>query len=174
MRNMKAVKIVLGIVIALVLTFFLTGLVVPEVTYTAAIEINKPIDKVFADFENVELMKKWMPEVKSIDVLEEKPGKVGSTYQIVVESEGRKITMNEKILAYELDKKITLHFDAENMLKTDDYVFTSNGNTTKIVQNSLCGSESYMMACVFPYFKGVLKEKSQDYLNKFKAAVEAQ
>ncbi|WP_420553066.1 SRPBCC family protein [Tenacibaculum aiptasiae] len=171
---MKGVKIVLGIVSALIVIFFLTGLVISEVKYTTEVEISKPVNEVFADFENVELMKQWMPEVKSIQVLEEKPGKVGSTYKIEVDNQGRLITMTEKVLAYEVNKRISFHFDAENMLKTDDYVFTSNGNTTKIVQESICTSDSYIMRCLFPFFKGELKRINQSYLDAFKKASENQ
>ncbi|WP_299007776.1 SRPBCC family protein [uncultured Tenacibaculum sp.] len=170
---MKKIKIILGIITALILAFFLTGLVVQEVVYTNEITVNKPVKEVFADFQNVELMKQWMPEVKSIDVLEEKPNKVGSTYKIVVENQGKLVTMTEEVLAFEENERLTFHFDAENMLKTDDYVFTSEGNMTKIVQTTTCTSESYVMSCLFPYFKGALKKMSQQYLDEFKKASEA-
>ena len=170
---MKAIKIILGIITALIVAFFLTGLVVQEVVYTTEVKVNKPIDKVFADFQNVELMEQWMPEVKSIETLEEKPNKIGSTYKIVVENQGKLVTMTEKVLEYKENEQITFHFDAENMLKTDDYVFTSEGNTTKILQTSTCTSESYVMSCLFPYFKGALKKISQQYLENFKKASEA-
>lgn len=170
---MKAIKIILGIITVLILAFFLTGLVVQEVVYTTEVEVNKPIDKVFADFQNVELMQQWMPEVKSIETIEEKPNKIGSTYKIVVENQGKLVTMTEKILEYKKNEQITFHFDAENMLKTDDYVFTSQGDTTKILQTSTCTSESYVMSCLFPYFKGALKKISQQYLENFKKASEA-
>lgn len=170
---MKKIKIILGIITALILAFFLTGLVVQEVIYTNEITVNKPVKEVFADFQNVELMKQWMPEVKSIDILEEKPNKVGSTYKVVVENQGKLVTMTEEVLAFEENERLTFHFDAENMLKTDDYVFTSEGNTTKIVQTTTCTSESYVMSCLFPYFKGALKKMSQQYLDEFKKASEA-
>ena len=169
---MKKIKIILGIITALILAFFLTGLVVQEVVYTNEVTVNKPVKEVFADFQNVELMKQWMPEVKSIETLEEKPNKVGSTYKVVVENQGKLVTMTEEVLAFEENEKLTFHFDAENMLKTDDYVFTSEGNTTKIVQTTTCTSESYVMSCLFPYFKGALKKMSQQYLDEFKKASE--
>jgi len=169
---MKKIKIILGIITALILAFFLTGLVVQEVVYTNEVTVNKPVKEVFSDFQNVELMKQWMPEVKSIETLEEKPNKVGSTYKVVVENQGKLVTMTEEVLAFEENEKLTFHFDAENMLKTDDYVFTSEGNTTKIVQTTTCTSESYVMSCLFPYFKGALKKMSQQYLDEFKKASE--
>ncbi|RKF03133.1 polyketide cyclase/dehydrase/lipid transport protein [Tenacibaculum lutimaris] len=169
---MKKIKIILGIITALILAFFLTGLVVQEVVYTNEVTVNKPVKEVFSDFQNVELMKQWMPEVKSIETLEEKPNKVGSTYKVVVENQGKLVTMTEEVLAFKENEKLTFHFDAENMLKTDDYVFTSEGNTTKIVQTTTCTSESYVMSCLFPYFKGALKKMSQQYLDEFKKASE--
>ncbi len=39
-------------------------------------------------------------------------------------NQGQEITMTEKVMAYVQNEKVTLFFDAENMLKTDDYVFT--------------------------------------------------
>ena len=170
---MKKIKIILGIISALILAFFLTGLFVQEVVYTNEVTINKPVNEVFTDFQNVELMKQWMPELKSIDVLEETPEKVGSTYKVVVENQGKLITMTEKVLAYEPNKRLTFYFDAENMLKTDDYIFTSEGNTTKLIQTSTCTSESYVMSCLFPYFKSALRKMSQQYLEQFKSASEA-
>ncbi|TDQ27694.1 SRPBCC family protein [Tenacibaculum caenipelagi] len=170
---MKTIKIILGIITALILTFFLTGLVIQEVIYTNEVQINKPVNEVFADFQNVELMKQWMPEMKSIETLEEKPEKVGSTYKVVVENQGRLVTMTEKVLAYNPNKRITFHFDAESILKTDDYVFSSEGNSTKIIQTTTSTSESYIMSCLLPYFKRKPRRISQQYLEQFKKASEA-
>ena len=170
---MKTIKIILGIITTLILTFFLTGLVVGEVVYTNEVKINKPVKEVFADFQNVDLMKQWMPEVKSIEILEEKPNKVGSTYRVVVDNQGRKVTMTEEILAFEANKRITFHFDAESILKIDDYVFSSEGNSTKIKQTTTCTSESYIMSCLLPYFKSKPKNISQQYLEQFKKVSEA-
>lgn len=170
---MKAIKIILGIITVLILAFFLTGLVIQEVVYTNEVSVDKPVNEVFADFQNVELMKQWMPEVKSIETLEETPNKVGSTYKVKIENKGRLITITQQVLEYENNKRFTIGYDAENMLKTDDYEFISEGNTTKIIQTTICTSESYIMSCLFPYFKGALKKMSQQYLENFKKASEA-
>ena len=80
--------------------------------------------------------------------------------------------MTEKVLAYVENEKVTLFFDAENMLKTDDYAFTENDGKTTIILNSSCKSDSYIMACLFPYFKGTFQEQDQSYLNNFKEFME--
>ncbi len=169
---MKSVKIILGIVIAFTVVFLATGLVVQEVKYTTEIEINKPIDKVFSAFENPEMLKKWIPEIKSIEPLEEKVNKVGSIYKMVIENQGQEIEMQEKITEYILNKKITFHFDSKEMFKIDAYNFIIEGNNTKIIQHSSIQSKSYIMSCLFPYFKGTFKQVSQGYLEKFKKFIE--
>ena len=57
---------------------------------------------------------------------------------IVTDGNGNDITMEEKILAYIENEKVTLFFDAQGMLKTDDYTFTSDGAKTIITNRSTC------------------------------------
>ena len=169
---MKTIKIILGIISAFAVAFFLTGLIVKKTDYSAEVVVNKPIEEVFKTFNNSENIKNWIPEIKSFNVVSENPGKTGSIYKIVIDANGEEITMTEKVLAFVPNEKVTLFFDAENMLKRDDYVFTSKEGVSTITLNSSCQSESYIMACMFPYFKSVFKEQDQSYLNNFKAFAE--
>jgi uncharacterized membrane protein len=169
---MKTIKIILGIITALTLIFFATGLIIKETNYSAEVTVNKPVEKAFKTFNNSENIKNWIPEVKSFEVINENPGKTGSEYKIVVENQGQEIAMTEKVMAYVPNEKVTLFFDAENMLKKDDYNFTEKDGITTITLNSSCRSESYIMACMFPYFKGTFQKQDQTYLNNFKQFVE--
>ena len=171
---MKTIKIILGIITVLVVGFFLTGLIVKETNYTAQVSVNKPINEVFKTFNNSENSKNWIPEIKSFEVVNNNLGKTGSIYKLVVENQGEEISMTEKVLAFVPNEKVTLFFDAENMLKTDDYLFSEENGVTKITLNASCKSDSYIMACLFPYFKGTFKEQDQTYLNNFKEFVEKQ
>ena len=169
---MKTIKIILGIISAFAVAFFLTGLIVKKTDYSAEVVVNKPIEEVFKTFNNSENIKNWIPEIKSFNVVSENPGKTGSIYKIVIDANGEEITMTEKVLAFVPNEKVTLFFDAENMLKRDDYVFTSKEGVSTITLNSSCQSESYIMACMFPYFKGTFRDQDQSYLNNFKAYIE--
>lgn len=171
---MKKIKIILGIISAVVVVFFLTGLIVKETNYNAQVSINMPVSKVFKTFNNLENIKNWIPEIKSFEVLNNNPGKIGSIYKIVLDNQGQEITMTEKVVAYVKNEKVTLFFDAEGMFKKDDYIFTEKDGVTTITLNASCQSESFLMACVFPYFKGTFQEQDQSYLNNFKAFVEQQ
>jgi uncharacterized membrane protein len=171
---MKTIKIILGIITAIVVVFLATGLIIKETSYVTQVSVNKPVEVVFETFNNSENIKNWIPEVKSFDVVNENIGKTGSVYKMVVENQGQEIVMTQKIIAFVKNEKVTLFFDAENMLKRDDYVFVEKNGTTTITLNSSCQSESYLMACMFPFFKGTFQEQDQTYLNNFKAFAEKQ
>tara|TARA_R110001592_G_scaffold8511_5_gene46435 strand:+ start:6449 stop:6985 length:537 start_codon:yes stop_codon:yes gene_type:complete len=169
---MKTIKIILGIITAFVVVFLATGLLIKETNYTTQITINKPVEEVFEIFSTSENAKKWIPEIKSFEVINENIGKTGSSYKIVIENQGQEILMTQKVIAYVKNEKLTLYFDAENMLKRDDYIFTEKEGITTITSSSSCQSESYLMACMFPYFKGTFQEQDQSYLNNFKTYIE--
>ncbi len=171
---MKAVKITLGIIIALSIVFFATGLFIKESTYKVEIEVNKPISETFQVFNDISLIEKWIPEIKSMEAITEKPGKIGSEYRVTMDNQGEVMTMKEKVLAYVPNEKVTLYFDAEGVVKTDDYSFQSNGNSTKIVMSVAYQGESYILNCVIPYFKGTFKGIDETYLNSFKEYIEKQ
>ncbi|WP_296636880.1 SRPBCC family protein [Polaribacter sp.] len=169
---MKTIKIILGIITALVLVFFATGLLVKETNYRAQVSVNESLTEVFTSFNKTENVNNWIPEIKTVEAINENVGKTGSSYKIVLDNKGQEITMTEKVIAYVPNEKVTLFFDAENMLKKDDYIFTENNGVTTITLNSSCRSDSYIMACMFPYFKSTLQNQDQAYLNNFKSYIE--
>ena len=107
---MKAIKIILIIITIIAVVFFATGLIVKEVNYSVEIEIDKPIEEVFSVFTAPETLKKWMPEIKSFEPIDEKEGKVGSTYKMVIDNQGQEMEMTEKIIAYIPNQKMTFQF----------------------------------------------------------------
>ena len=72
------------------------------------------------------------------------------------------------------NKKVTLYFDADDMLKTDDFTFSEENGVTTIVKDVVCKSDSYIMSCLFPYFKGTFSAIDQESLNNFKTYIEKQ
>ena len=171
---MKAIKIILGVVTVLVIIFFSTGLLIKETTYQVRVEINKPLSEVFTAFNDQDSMKNWMPELISIEPINIKPGIVGSEYKMTVDNNGQTVIMTEKVMAYIPNQKITLYFDAGDMLKTDDYNFSEENGVTLIVKDVACKSDSYTVSCMFPYLKGFLTDMDQKYLDNFKGYIENQ
>ena len=169
---MKIIKVILIIISTLVVAFLATGLLVQQTNYSATVSINKPVDEVFNDFMQIDSVKNWIPDIKSVKPVNINPGITGSVYDVVVLNQGQEIAMTEKIMAYVLNEKVTLFYDAENMLKKDDYLFSEENGITTITLNAACQSESFIMACMFPYFRGTFQAQDQSYLNNFKTFLE--
>lgn len=169
---MKTIKIILGIISLFIVVFFGTGLLIKETNYTTQVSVNKPVADVFEAFNNLENKTKWIPEIKSYEPINENIGKTGSEYQMIIENEDQKIIISEKIMAFVPNEKVTFFYNADNMLKTNDYVFSEEDGITNITLNATCRSDSYILACVFPYFKSTFVEQDQTYLTNFKAFVE--
>ena len=169
---MKTIKVILIIISIVVVAFLATGLLVQQTNYSATVSIDKPIDEVFSNFMQIDSVKNWIPDIKSVKPVNINPGITGSVYDVVVLNQGQEIVMTEKIMAYVLNEKVTLFYDAENMLKKDDYLFSEENGTTTITLNAACQSESFIMACMFPYFRGTFQAQDQSYLNNFKKFLE--
>ena len=169
---MKTIKVILIIISTLVVAFLATGLLVQQTNYSATVSIDKPIDEVFSNFMQIDSVKNWIPDIKSVKPVNINPGITGSVYDVVVLNQGQEIVMTEKIMAYVLNEKVTLFYDAENMLKKDDYLFSEENGITTITLNAACQSESFIMACMFPYFRGTFQAQDQLYLNNFKKFLE--
>ena len=169
---MKTIKVILIIISILVVAFLATGLLVQQTNYSAKVSIDKPINEVFSNFMKIDSVKNWIPDIKSVKAVNINPGITGSVYDVVVLNQGQEIVMTEKIMAYVPNEKVTLFFDAENMLKKDDYLFSVKNGLTTITLNAACQSESFIMACMFPYFRGTFQAQDQAYLNNFKEYLE--
>jgi len=169
---MKTIKVILIIISTLVVAFLATGLLVQQTNYSATVSIDKPIDEVFSNFMQIDSVKNWIPDIKSVKPVNINPGITGSVYDVVVLNQGQEIAMTEKIMAYVLNEKVTLFYDAENMLKKDDYLFSEENGITIITLNAACQSESFIMACMFPYFRSTFQAQDQSYLNNFKTFLE--
>lgn len=169
---MKTIRVILIIISTFVLGFLATGLVVRDTSYTAKVLIAEPIDAVFNNFTQMDSVKNWIPDIKSVEVLQKNIGVTGSVYKVVVLNQGQEIVMTKKIVAYVPDEKITLFYDAENMLKKDDFIFSEENGSTAITLHASCQSESFLMGCMFPYFKGTFRAQDQAYLENFKKYLE--
>lgn len=171
---MKAVKIIVITISIFVVVFLSIGFLMPETKYNTQVEIEKPVEVVFAAFNNSAELKNWIPEFKSIETIEEKLGKKGSRYKLLIENQGQEIAMEQKVIDFVPNEKVTLFYNtgAGNMLKTDGYTFKRKGNSTVILHTATCRSSGYLMACMLPIFQSKLKSQDKTYLSNFKTFIE--
>ncbi len=169
---MKATKVILIIISIVSVGFFSTGLIMPEIKYETSIEINKNMDEVFLSFADVKNSMDWVPGLKSVGIRKEVPNKIGSVYELIAIDKGAEITIVQKITAFKKNESIGILFRANEMNKLNLFKFEVRGNTTVITLDATCRSDSYMLSCIFPYFKGFFKDQDDVYLQNFKSYIE--
>lgn len=171
---MKAIKIIVVTISVLVICFFSIGLFIKDTKYTTEVSIDRPLEEVFKLFNDKQKTKNWIPEIKSVEAIDEKPGKIDSTYKVVLTNvNGQEVIMKEKILTFSPNEKLVINYYVDGMLKKNDFTFASKGSKTLITQASTCKSTQYMMNCMFPFFKSKFKAQDQGYLNSFKTYAES-
>lgn len=170
---MKALKFILIILAVLTIGFFATGLIVPETRYKTSIQIDKGIDEVFLAFTDIEASKDWVPQLKTVAVRNQLPEKKGSIYELEFSDDNSNaISVTQKIIEFEENRKVGISFRANKMDKINLFEFTLVDGKTRITLHGSCKSDSYILICIFPYFKGLFEEQDQLYLQSFKSYVE--
>ena len=165
---MKKVKIILVFLIIITTLFFTTGLIIKDNTYSIHMTINKPLQETFLLFNNPSTIPIWNPGYISIDIVDKKVGFTGSVYRIKIQHNEEEVFIKEKILAYVKNEKVTLFFDREGMIETDDFIFSSDGSSTTIKLHSSYKAKSYILGCVLPFFKYKFKQIDKEALLNFK------
>ncbi|HNQ61665.1 MAG TPA: hypothetical protein PKJ62_04680 [Bacteroidia bacterium] len=168
----KFLKITGLVLVALAIIFFSLGLVSPNVTYTSEILINKPLAETFRKYNDPGTLKQWIPEMKSFEIVEIKPGMVGTKLKMIIENDGQTMELNEEVIAFEENKLVGLSFDAGMMHKTDMVEFVQTEDGTLIRGNYTCTGSNLFYKSLFSLFKTQFKSIDEGYLKNFKAFVE--
>ena len=152
--------------------FLLSGLVFPKITYTYGQEVNLPLTETFELFNDASKMKDWMTGLQSFKTIEEKPGLVGSRYEIVVDAQGEFVRMEELVTAFKQNEKVGLTIESDEMIKKDFYTFQAKGNQTFIQNKASITGKTYFLKCLFASFYFFIKGEDQAILDSFKAYAE--
>ena len=162
------------VVLVLLLIFLSLGIFIPTVSYETKGEINKPIEEVFALYNDMDRISEWIPEIKEVETLVNKAGKVGSEFRMVVDNNGQSMEMLERVEDYVPNERVALFYDAGMMLKNDTFTFEEEGGKTIIKGSHEVEGSSYYSKCVFAFFKGPFQKVDQGYMDNFVAWAEDQ
>lgn len=170
---MKILKIVLLIIVLLIVGFFFVGLFNPQVEYTASVTVNKPLEQTFELYNDINHLQSWIPEVKSVEVMEGELNEPGTRLRMTVSNEGNTVVLNERIIEFIPNQKVVLEFDAGAMYKLNAVLFTAVGATTVIEGTYSCRGSNLFYRSMFSFFKNTFKTIDQGYLDSFKSFSES-
>jgi carbon monoxide dehydrogenase subunit G len=96
------------------------------------LEVNRPLEEVFAfvgDFANAE---RWDPGVASSRALTDAPVRVGSRYELLVVFNGRRLPMTYEVTAYDPPHRVELRGTGSTVNALDDIRFEQTERGTRI------------------------------------------
>ena len=142
--------------------------------YSLDIEINKPIDRVIALFDDSDNLDKWMEGLLSFEHLSGTPGQPGATSSLKFKMGKREIEMVETITVRNLPDEFTGTYEAKGVFNIVKNRFVKlDEQRTKYITDQEFQFKGFMKIIGF-LMPGSFKKQSMKYLVAFKEFVESQ
>ncbi len=143
--------------------------------YTCEIEINRPIEKVIALFDNPDNLKKWMEGLEHFEHLSGEMGQPGAKSRLKFKMGKREMEMIETITVRNLPEEFSGTYQMNggfNIVKNKFSVVSEN--KTKYSTESEFQFKNIAMKLLSLLMPGLFKKQSMKYLESFKKFVESQ
>jgi hypothetical protein len=137
-----------------------------------SVEINRPVDEVFR-LTN-EHVQDWSIIVVENEVLDEKPGKVGSTFRTVTEEHGRRMEFQGVCTRHDPPHASAVRMAGDTFDLDVEYLFEDLGKgRTRVTQRSQVKAKGFFKVMLFLFgwlmkaFSGKALEKELNSLKNF-------
>ena len=141
--------------------------------YSLEIEINQPIDKVIALFDNPDYLKHWQPGFKGMEPVSGEPGQPGAKTKLRYLMGKREVEMIQTITARDLPKEFSATFETNGVLNIQKNLFKSMGpDRTKWISDSEFQFSNFGFKLMGWLMPGAFKKQSKIYLEAFKKFAE--
>lgn len=142
--------------------------------YTCTVDINLPISKTVALWENEDNFKEWQDGFVSIKHLGGNPNNAGAKSKITLNGKGGKMELMETIISNNLPTEKTALYVHSHMTNTQKSMFKKISPTvtqyiSEVEYTKFNGFMPKLMAKLFP---GMFKKQSQKWMNQFKVFAE--
>lgn len=172
---MKVLKIVAGIILLVIVGFFLIGFFSPRVSYENRITVNKPAGVAWQVFTDTTLMDRWLTGYQSMETLEGEPMNPGSSYKIIMEMEGERMELTEYVTA--VDSARLFAFDLESdVLSSQNMVrfVPVDSATTEIVATSYAEGKGWIWRSIISMSASMMEQQGQQTYDNLKELIESQ
>jgi hypothetical protein len=142
--------------------------------YDTDIIVNKSIEEVMVFFKNPDYLKYWQRGLKSTKLLKGKSGEKGAKRKLLINLEGREITMIETITKCELPHHWHARYTSQGLVSIQQNYFEAKGeDKTYWKTTSEFQFEGYMKI-VGKLLPGIFKRRSKRVMLDFKSFAEKQ
>lgn len=140
--------------------------------YTLEIEINLSRNQVIELFDNSENIKKWQPDLISLEHLSGDAGEIGAKSKLLYKMGRKEIEMIETITVKNLPDEFSFTYEAKGVFNiVENHFIEVNGNKTKWIFNSEFQCKGFMKIMAF-LFPSAFKKESLKFMKQFKTFAE--
>lgn len=127
--------------------------------YTTQIEINQPIEKVIALFDNPDNLKKWMEGLQSFEHISGTPGQPGAKSKLKFKMGKRDMEMIETVLVRNLPDEFTGSYEVDGVYNVVRNKFEElSENTTQYSTENDFQFKSFAMKVMVFLMPGAFKK----------------
>ncbi|MCG2609907.1 SRPBCC family protein [Flavobacterium sp. SM15] len=144
--------------------------------YTTEIEINQPIDKVIALFDNPENMTKWMEGLESFEHLSGEAGQPGAKSKLNFKMGKRKMEMIETITVRNLPEEFSGYYEMDGVTNhiKNKFIALSPNKTLYKTESDFVIKNNFVMKLFSILMPWMFKKQNLKYLESFKKFAESQ
>ena len=173
---MKILKLIFGIIIVIVLGLYIAG---KMYTYDGkvSVEVNAPVDKAFAIFNDPEMMKTWLCNdfmcFESMENISGKANEVGSQWKVTFKEPNRTFSVTETITAFRENELVAFDMDDDYFSFHIETTFEDLGNKTRITEHQTGKSKNAFMNAIFIFTKNMVQKSKTEMYAKLKDLIES-
>lgn len=141
--------------------------------YQMTIDINQPVEKVFAFLDDSDHATEWIDGLVSIEALTEGGNRVGAKSKHVYHEDGRVIEMVEETLEYEPNKIVKFHGQTDGFELVVQYELESIPTGTRLHYATESKMNSLFMKLISPLVNHSTNNKVNKDLLRLKELLES-
>jgi len=134
--------------------------------------INKPIKIVVDALMNPDNFVHWQTDLVKFEVIERKPGEVGSIAHLHYSQKGRSYIMEDRMIYCEPGKKYASQVSGDVITAKVETTLHSMGKKTKINLKWSGKGKIFLLKLLLPLIKGKMIKQSKKELETFKQLIE--
>ena len=141
--------------------------------YTNEIELNLPIEKVIALFDDPANLPKWQPGLISFENISGTPGAPGAKSKLIFKMDKRDVEMIETITVKNLPDEFSGTYEMKGVMtiQKNKFIALSSFKTKWISESEIKFKGA--MRVLAPFMKNAFKAQSYKYQELFKAFAES-
>ncbi|MFS4491720.1 SRPBCC family protein [Maribacter sp. 2308TA10-17] len=169
---MKILKYILGILVLLIIGFFLLGIIKSEQSYDCEILVDKPLAESWAISQDASKMSQWLEGFQKFEHVSGTPNTVGAVSDVYFITDGQEMTIRETITDIVPNESVSMKFTSDFMDMDYTLAMESVDGKTKISSSTTATGNGMVSKSIMAMMSSALKTQEETNLTSLKKTIE--